>query len=140
MIRAMVRLLVAVGLGAFIVLFAFLPLDLRFGVGSLGWPESALMARLGGLWPAVLLEGVLLSGAALIATWALFHALRELEAVIDANAVAQRHFLDTLDLRYIDVAIAVSAALSLFLELALIRWQSSVLELSLIHISEPTRP
>jgi spermidine synthase len=128
MIRAMVRLLLAVGFGAFIVLFALFPLGLRFGVDNLGWPESALMAWLGGLWPALLLEGVLLSGAALIATWALFHVLRQLESVIDTTAVAQRKFLDTLDPRYIDVAIAVSAALSLFLELALIRWQSSVLE------------
>jgi spermidine synthase len=128
MIRAMVRLLVAVGFGAFVVLFALFPLGLRFGVDSLGWPESALTARFGGLWPALLLEGVALSCAALIATWALFYVLHELESVIDANAMAQRHFLDTLDPRYIDVAIAVSAALSLFLELALIRWQSSVLE------------
>ena len=78
MIPAMVRLLVAVGFGAFIVLFVFLPLRLRFGVDSLGWPENAMMARLGGLWPAVLLDGVLLSSAALIATWALFHVLRKL--------------------------------------------------------------
>jgi spermidine synthase len=128
MIPAMVRLLVAVGFGAFIVLFALFPLGLRFGVDRPGWPESALMAWLGGLWPAALLEGVLLSCAALIATWALFRGLCELESVIDANAVAQRHFLDSLEPRYIDVAIAVSAALSLFLQLALIRWQSSVLE------------
>jgi spermidine synthase len=128
MIRAMVRLLVAVGSGAFIVLFALFPLGLRFGADSLGWPESALTARLGGLWPAFLLEGALLGSAALVGTWALFYALREFEPVIDANAVAQKHFLDTLDPRYIDVAIAASAALSLFLELALIRWQSSVLE------------
>jgi len=128
MIPAMVRLLVAVGFGAFIVLFVFLPLGLRFGVDSLGWPENAMMARLGGLWPAVLLDGVLLSSAALIATWALFHVLRKLKSVLDANAVAQRLFLDTLDSRYIDAAIVVSTALSLFLELALIRWQSSVLE------------
>ena len=128
MIPAMVRLLVAVGFGAFIVLFVFLPLRLRFGVDSLGWPENAMMARLGGLWPAVLLDGVLLSSAALIATRALFHVLRKLKSVLDANAVAQRLFLDTLDSRYIDAAIVVSTALSLFLELALIRWQSSVLE------------
>ena len=130
MIPAMVRLLVAVGFGAFIVLFVFLPLGLRFGVDSLGWPENAMMARLGGLWPAVLLDGVLLSSAALIATWALFHVLRKLKSALDANAVAQRLFLDTLDSRYIDAAIVVSTALSLFLELALIRWQSSVLELT----------
>src|ERR1700730_12895423 len=85
MIRAMVRLLMAVGLCAFIILFVFLPLGLRFDVDSLGWPESALVARLGGLWPAVLLEGVLLSSAALIATWLLFHALRELEPAVGAQ-------------------------------------------------------
>jgi hypothetical protein len=58
MIRAMVRLLVAVGLGAFIILFVILPLGLRFGADNLGLPESALVARLGtaGLWPAFLLH------------------------------------------------------------------------------------
>jgi hypothetical protein len=56
MIRAMVRLLVAVGLGAFIILFVILPLGLRFGADNLGLSESALGARLGtaGLWPAFL--------------------------------------------------------------------------------------
>src|SRR6516162_2597877 len=34
--------------------------------------------------------------------------------------------LDSLDIRYVDAAILFSAALSLFIELALIRWQSSV--------------
>src|SRR6202007_394132 len=48
--------------------------------------------------------------------------------ILDANALAQAHFLDTLDPRNVDLAIAISAALSLFLELAVIRWQSSVLE------------
>ncbi len=40
--------------------------------------------------------------------------------------LAQAKFLDTMDLKYADVAILFSAALSLFLELAIIRWQSSV--------------
>jgi hypothetical protein len=130
MIPAMVRLLVAVGFGAFTILFVVLPLGLQFGANNLGLPEGALMARLGtaGLWSALLLEGAMLTGAALIATWVLFHVLRKLEPILDANALAQAHFLDTLDLRNVDLAIAFSAALSLFLELALIRWQSSVLE------------
>jgi hypothetical protein len=64
----------------------------------------------------------------LIATWGLFHVLRKLTPILDADALAQAHFLDTLDPRNVDLAIAISAALSLFLELALIRWQSSVLE------------
>ena len=126
MIRAMVRLLVAVGCGAFIILFFVLPLGLQFGADHLRLPENALVTWLGtaGLW----LEGAMLIGAALIATWGLFHVLRKWEPILDANALAQTHFLDTLDLHNVDLAIVFSAALSLFLELALIRWQSSVLE------------
>ena len=74
-----------------------------------------------------MLEGALLGAAALIATWALFYLLRKLEPLLNANALAQAQFLDKLDPRYVDLAILFSAALSLFLELALIRWQSSVL-------------
>jgi spermidine synthase len=130
MLRAMVRLLVAVGLGAFVILFVILPLSLRFGAENLGLPDTTLAARLAtaGLWPAFLLESLLRAGAALGATAALYYVLRKLEPVLDANALAQTQFLDTLDARYVDLAIACSAALSLFLEHALIRWQSSVLE------------
>jgi spermidine synthase len=130
MIRAMVRLLVVVGLAGFIILFVILPLGLRFGALNLGLPETTLAARLGmaGLWPAFLLESALRAGAAVVAALALFYGLRRLEPTLDANALAQAQFLDTLDVRHVDMAIAGSAALSLFLELALIRWQSSVLE------------
>jgi hypothetical protein len=38
MITAMVRLLVAVGFGAFTILFVILPLGLQFGVHNLGLP------------------------------------------------------------------------------------------------------
>jgi hypothetical protein len=68
MIRAMVRMLVAVGFAAFTVLFIILPSGLFDNFGY------------------------------------------------------------TLDSGKVDLAIAIAAALSLFLELALIRWQSSVLE------------
>ena len=118
MIRAMVRLLVAVGFGAFIVLFVILPLSLRSGAGN---PEYSLSA--------LVLEGALLGAAALVATWALFYLLRKLEPLLNANALAQAQYLDKLDSRHVDLAILFSAALSLFLELALIRWQSSVLDL-----------
>src|ERR1700719_3564862 len=117
MIRAMIRLLAAVGFGAFIVLFVILPLSLRSGAGNPGYSLGALV-----------LEGTLLGAAALIATGALFYLLRNLEPLLNANALAQAQFLDKLDPRYVDLAILFSAALSLFLELALIRWQSSVLE------------
>jgi len=130
MIRALVRLLVLVGFGAFLILLVILPLGLRYGAENLGMPESALAARLAaaGLWPAFLLETLLRLVATAAATWGLFYGLRKLEPVLDANAAAQTQFLDTLDMRYVDLAIATAAALSLFLELAIIRWQSSVLE------------
>jgi len=114
MIGSMVRLLVAVGFGAFVVLIVILPLGLR--------------SRAAGGGSDVLLDAALLSAAALIATWGLFRLLRWLEPMLDANARAQAHYLDTLDARYVDLAISCSAGLSLLLELALIRWQSSVLE------------
>src|ERR1041385_3604761 len=130
MIPAMVRLLVIVGCGAFVILLVFLPLGLRYGAENLGMPESTLAARLAsaGLWPAFLIEATLRTLAALAATWGLSYCLRKLEPVLDANAAAQTEYLDTLDVRRVDIAIALAAALSLFLELAVIRWQSSVLE------------
>ena len=114
MIGAMARLLVAVGFAAFVVLIVILPLDLRSRAAGGGSDE--------------LFEAALLSAAALIATWALFRLLRRLEPVLDANARAQAHYLDTIDARYVDLAILFSSGLSLLLELSLIRWQSSVLE------------
>ena len=119
--------LAAIGLAAFTVLFIILPSGLFDNFGS---PESAFAARLrmGGSWQSVIFGGAVLVGVTLIATWALYHGLRKLEPNLDANAIAEAHFLDTLESGKVDLAIAISAALSLFLELALIRWQSSVLE------------
>jgi spermidine synthase len=116
MIWAMVRGLVVVSFAALLTLFVTFALGLRSAADAT-MPQGALAA----------LEGAALIGAALIGSWGLFYALRRLEPVLDANALAQANFLDTLDLRYVDLAILFSAALSLFLELALIRWQSSVL-------------
>jgi hypothetical protein len=130
MIRALVRLLVLVGFGAFLILLVILPLGLRYGAENVGLPGSALAARLAatGLWRAFLLETLVRMAAAAAATWGLFYGLRRLEPLLDANAAAQTQFLDTVDVRHVDLAIATAAALSLFLELAVIRWQSSVLE------------
>jgi spermidine synthase len=130
MIRALVRLLVIVGFAAFLILLVILPLDLRYGAENLGLPATTLAARLAaaGLWPAFLIESLLRMAAAAAATWALLYGLRKLEPLLDANAAAQTQFLDTIDVRHVDLAIAAAAALSLFLELAVIRWQSSVLE------------
>src|SRR5262249_42953330 len=74
MIRALVRLLVLIGFGAFLILLVILPLGLRYGAESLELPGSTLAARLAaaGLWPAFLLEMVLRMVAAVTATWGLF--------------------------------------------------------------------
>src|SRR5579862_2980096 len=117
-IRAMVRLLTAVGFGAMIALFVIFALAIQSGADDAQSQQGTL----------TLLEGAAVIGAALIGSWGLFHGLRKLAPMLDANAVAQAQFLDTLNPRYVDVAIVFSAALSLFLELALIRWQSSVLQ------------
>ena len=116
MIRAMLRLLVAVGCGAFVILGVIVPLSLRHSASDPAFSATSLV-----------LEGILLTAVALSATWGLYVLLRKLEPLLNANALSQAQFLDKLDARYVDVAIVFAAALSLFLELALIRWQSSVL-------------
>ena len=91
MIRALVRLLVVVGFGAFLILLVVLPLGLRYGAENLVLPGSALAARLTatGLWPAFLLETLVRMVAAAAATWGLFYGLRRLEPLLDANAAEQ---------------------------------------------------
>lgn len=127
MLPAMLRLLMIIGVGIVIVLYIVL-LVIRSNGGHVGSQQPDLLARLGGGDRAVLLESVLLGCVALAAMAALYYGLRKLEPVLDENARAQAQFLDTIDSRYVDLAIATAAAVSLFLELALIRWQSSVLE------------
>ena len=128
MLRAMIRLLMIVGVGIITILFIVL-LFVRLRAQNPGSnPDTDLVVSLEAAGLGFLLEGTLLSCGALVAIVTLFYVLRKLEPILDANAAAQTQFLDTIDSRYIDVAIALSAALSLFLELALIRWQSSVLE------------
>jgi spermidine synthase len=117
-IKAMVRLLVAVGFGAMITLLVIFALGVQSRADNSEWPQGAL----------ALLERAALIGAALIGSWGFFCGLRKLAPSLDAHAQAQTQFLDSLDLRYVDLAIFSSAALSLLLELALIRWQSSVLQ------------
>jgi SAM-dependent methyltransferase len=55
-------------------------------------------------------------------------ALRSSGTELDELFVSQTRFLDELPVRYVDVAIFGAAALSLFLELAVIRWQGTVFE------------
>jgi spermidine synthase len=88
----------------------------------------AIIARSGKAWSgSFVATGVLLVCLAAIATAACYYALKKLVPFIDASAQAQAKFLDTLNVKYVDAAILFSAALSLFLELCIIRWQSSVL-------------
>ncbi len=116
----MIRMLVAVGYGSFLILIT--PALAKF------WSPDKTIAESGVLWsPAFLLAGTLLVGLTVVATIALYYLLEKLERFLDADALLQARFLDTLDPIYVDVAIVFSAALSLFLELALIRWHSSVL-------------
>ncbi len=106
MVQAMLRLLAVVGLGISVILYIL----------ALGFPFQHQASR----------------GVALIVvvalTVGLFYVPRKLHPFLESDALAESHFLDSIDARYVDVAIVVSAALSLFLELAMIRWQSSVLE------------
>jgi SAM-dependent methyltransferase len=54
--------------------------------------------------------------------------LRSVEGTLDSLFASQTRFLDELSIRYVDLAIFGAAALSLFLELAVIRWQGTVFE------------
>jgi hypothetical protein len=58
---------------------------------------------------------------------------RRSAAAIDDGARGQATFLDRVPARWAGLAIASSAALSLFLELAVIRWQGSVFELFALY-------
>ena len=112
MLKSLNRLLVIIGFGSFLVL-----------------ARVALAGRFASFTSASFLQAAAaLVVAAIIATVALYYLLRKSAAFVDDDAAEQARFLDLLDIRYVDIAIVVTAALSLLLELALIRWQSSVLE------------
>lgn len=53
--------------------------------------------------------------------------LKKLEHRLDKEAQEQALFLDNISPRFADLAIVLTAAISLFLELEITRWQSSVL-------------
>jgi spermine/spermidine synthase len=59
--------------------------------------------------------------------------VRRAGVVLDAWSSAQATFLDAIPARRLDLAIVAAAALSLFLELAVIRWQGSVFELFALY-------
>ncbi|MBZ5600923.1 MAG: hypothetical protein LAO79_01300 [Acidobacteriia bacterium] len=108
----------------------FLRLVLLACAGSFAMPLllSFVGIRSGPTPPHFALSAIGLACFAGIATFLLSRALRKLTGPIDASALAQARFVDEIDTRFIDAAIIVSAALSLFLELSMIRWQASVVE------------
>ena len=92
---------------------------------GLAWIGSlfAPIVILGSLVPrsgtgAVLLVLSILAGCVVMASALFYRRLNTLQPALELSAGRQAEFLDSIDSRYIDLAIAGSAALSLFLELA----------------------
>ncbi len=112
--------------------------------------RSYLRLLIAGVWGSALLPAVTILASALHASDAaslgilttltiavaagaaaaavLHWLLRKFEAWLDAEGHAQAQFLDALPAKWIKPAIFVSAAMSLALELAIIRWQGTVFE------------
>src|ERR1039458_3038063 len=112
MAQSLIRLMVIIAFGSFSII-AVLPL--------------ANVARSKAWSGSFVAQFILLVCLATIATVAFYYALKKLVPFIDDSALAQARFLDTPNAKYADAAILFSAALSLFIELGIIRWQSSVL-------------
>ncbi len=80
-------------------------------------------------WTAATYLTYLAIGAALAAVaFGVLRLLGSSERSLDDLFADQTRFFDELPVRWVDVAIFVSAALSLFLELTVIRWQGTVFE------------
>ena len=108
MMRALMRIKLLIALGSFIFL-ALLPFEEEVRVRGIG--SSGL-----------LIKAALSCCLAIIATVAFYFLLKRLERFLDANSEAQAQFLDSISPSKVNLAILSSAALSLFLELAIIRW------------------
>src|SRR5215831_13337341 len=116
MLRSIVRLLALTGLGTFIILIS-LPLAVRFRFAGATLSLNERLSAGGFGSPEFIIKSILLAGAAVIGAVVLFFVLKHLESSLQGVTAAQASFLDTLDLKYVDLAIIFSAALSLFLEL-----------------------
>ncbi len=114
MVRSFVRLLVLACAGCCVApILTGLP-------GRLGANPTPLVR-----W---FLVSVLIVCAAVVVTALVRYFLKKAEPYLDASANEQSEFLSTIPPKYVDVAILGSAALSLLLELAVIRWQATVFE------------
>ncbi len=92
---------------------------------------TAVSARLTsniGATPTFLLLVVVWSLVVVAATVGFCALLRKFAARLDADGCDQARFVSDLPSRYVDWAIVGAAALSLLLELAVIRWQGTVFE------------
>jgi len=114
MMRPFTRLLSLVALGSYL-----LPVVIAV---------ATLVTLEGVVTPIFVIRQALMACSALMISAAVYFGLRKLEPILNASSLAQADFLDRLDTRFVDVAIPAAAALSLFLELAIIRWQSSIFE------------
>ena len=87
---------------------------------------TTVASLLAGNQPLALLNPTLTLVVVALATYLFWTVLRRIEPALDSAGAAEAAFLDEMSPRALDVAIAGSAGLSLFLELAVIRWQASV--------------
>jgi spermidine synthase len=115
MVHALIRLMVLICFGSLVIIATLLPFAAT--VSSNGFRSIVSLA-----------VAILLIFLAIVATLAFNHVLNRLGPFIDSNAEAQAKHLDSFNPVFVDLAIVFSAALSLFLELAIIRWQSTVLD------------
>lgn len=108
-------------------------LSLAF-VGSLILPGYAYLSNSysGGIAvvaaPASVLGVVIYVGVALAALAAFYAFTGKLVPLLSQEALEQASFLEVIPERFLGIAIAGAAALSLFLELAVIRWQGTIFE------------
>jgi spermidine synthase len=105
-----------------ITLGLFLPVAVAAFTGLLAAAAPPPVPR--GYWLWVLAGGAL----ALLASLLFARLVKRFEGPLDAAAQRQVEFLDGVPAARAGIAIAGSAALSLFLELAVIRWQGCVWE------------
>ncbi len=127
MLPSMIRMLMVVGVASLLIL-ATLPLAALVKSADASLSISERVKAVGLLSPEFIIAGIMLVIFALLGSIILHSLFKKSRGFLDADAEQQAGFLDNLDPKYVDIAILSSAALSLFLELALIRWQSSVLE------------
>jgi SAM-dependent methyltransferase len=112
--RAFLRLLMV----AFVASWLLVPVTVVYSRRYSGVPPTAKFV--------LLVAGFTL--LALLATVGLRTLLNRLEPTLDANGQEQARFVRELPSHYLGWSIAGAAALSLLLELAVIRWQGSVFE------------